>query len=64
MVPVVPAAPIGIMTIYNADGDHRRCRSPCGVVTADVMMMMAGKKGGEATARRRQGDGEALARRQ
>jgi hypothetical protein len=49
---VVAAAPIGIMT-YGADGDHHRRRCPRGVATADVMMTMAGKRGGKATARQR-----------
>ena len=55
------AAPIGIMT-YGADGDHRRRRCPRGAATADVMMTMAGKRGGEATARQRRGNGEATTR--
>ena len=51
MALVVAAAPIGIMTTYDADGDHR-CRCyPCEVATADVMMTMAGKKGGKVTAK-------------
>jgi len=58
MALVVAAAPIGITT-YDADGDHRCHRCPPGVVTADVMMTMAGEWG----ARRRQGDGEAMVRR-
>jgi hypothetical protein len=47
---VVAAAPVGITT-YDADGDCRRC--PCGAATADVdvMIMMAGERGGEAMAR-------------
>ena len=53
---VVAAALVGITT-YDADGNRRRRRCPCGVVTADVMMTMVGKRGGEATARRRRGDG-------
>ena len=52
---VVAAAPIGIMT-YDADGDHHHRRCHCGVVTADVMMTMAGKMGDEMTVRRRRGD--------
>ena len=58
---VVAAASVGITT-YDADGD-RRCR-PRGVATVDVdvMMTMAGKRGGEATARQWRGDGEATAR--
>ncbi len=51
---VVAAAPVGITT-YDADGDRRRHRCPRGAATADVMMMMAGERGGEATARRRRG---------
>jgi hypothetical protein len=60
---VVAAEPIGIMT-YNADGNLRCRRCPCGEATADVMMTMAGEKGGEAMARRRRGDGEATSTRQ
>ena len=49
---------------YDADGDRRRRRCPRGAATdVDVMMTMAGERGGEATARRRRGDGEAMARR-
>jgi hypothetical protein len=64
---VVAAAPVGITT-YDADGDRRRRRCPRGAATdVDVMMTMAGERGGrgdgEATARRRRGDGEATARR-
>jgi hypothetical protein len=59
---VVAAEPIGITT-YDAGGDHRHHRCPCGVAMADVMMIMAGEKGGEAMVRRRRGDGEATARR-
>ena len=51
---VVAAAPVGIMT-YDADGDHRHRRCPCGAATAGVMMTMAGKRGGEVKARRRRG---------
>ena len=58
---VVAAAPVGIRT-YDADGDRRRHRCPRGAATADVMMTMAGKRGGEATARQRRGNGEATAR--
>jgi hypothetical protein len=43
---------------YDADGDHHRRRCPRGAVTADVMMTMAGERGGEAPARRQQGDGD------
>jgi hypothetical protein len=57
---VVAAAPVGIRT-YDADGDRRRHRCPRGAATADVMMTMAGKRGGEATARQRRGNGEATA---
>ena len=57
---VVAAALVGIR-IYNANGDRHRHRCPCGVVTADVMLTMAGERGGEVTARRRRGDGEATA---
>ncbi len=53
MASVVAAAPIGIMMTYDADGDHRCRRYPCEVATADVMMTMAGKKGGEAMAKER-----------
>jgi hypothetical protein len=60
---VVAAAPVGITT-YDADGDRRRRRCPRGAATdVDVMMTMAGKRGGEAMARRWRGDGEATARR-
>ena len=63
---VVAAAPVGITT-YDADGDRRRRHCPRGAATADVMMTMAGERGGrgdgEATARRRRGEGEATARR-
>jgi hypothetical protein len=59
---VVAAAPVGITT-YNADGDRRCRRCPCGVATdVDVMMTMAGERGGKATARQRRGDGEASTR--
>jgi hypothetical protein len=47
---------------YDADGDHRRRCCPRGVATVDVMMTMAGERGGEATARRWQGDGKATTR--
>ena len=47
---MVAAALVGITT-YDADGDRRRRRCPCGAATDDVMMTMAGEKGGEATAR-------------
>ena len=60
---VVAAAPIGITTTYDANGDHRRRRYPHGAVMSDVMMTMVGKKGGEVTGRRQQGNGEATARR-
>ncbi len=54
---VVAAAPVGITT-YDANGDRRRRRCPRGVATdVDVMMTMAGERGGR-------GDGEATARRQ
>jgi hypothetical protein len=36
---------------YDAKGDCCRCCCPRGAATADVMMMMAGERGGEATAR-------------
>ena len=55
---VVAAAPVGVTT-YNADGDRRRRRCPRWTVTADVMMTMAGERGGETTARRCRGNGEA-----
>ena len=59
--PPVPLI-IGIMT-YDADGD-RRCRCcPRGAETADVMMTMAGERGGEATVRRRRGDSKATRQR-
>ena len=58
---MVAAAPVGITT-YDADGDRRRRRCPRGAATADVMMTMVGERGGEATARRRRGDGEATTR--
>ena len=47
---VVAAALVGITT-YDADGDRRCRRCPRGSATADVMMMMSGKRGGEAMAR-------------
>ena len=59
---VVAAALVGITT-YDADGNCRCCRCPRGAATADVMMMMAGERGGKATARRRGGNGEATGRR-
>ena len=46
------------ITTYDADGDHRRRHCPRGAATADVMMTMAGKRGGEAIARQRRGDGD------
>jgi hypothetical protein len=52
MAPVVAAAPVGITT-YDADGDRRCRRCPRGAATADVMMTMAGERGGEAMARQR-----------
>jgi hypothetical protein len=56
---VVAAAPVGIMT-NDADGDRRRRRCPRGAATdVDVMMTMAGKRGGKATARRVQGNDNA-----
>ncbi len=58
---MVAAALVGITT-YDADGDRRRRRCPCGAATADVMMTMAGERGGEVTARRRRGDGKATTR--
>jgi hypothetical protein len=61
MASVMTAVPVGITT-YNADGNCRRRRCPRGAATADVMMTMAGERGGEAMARRRQGDGEATTR--
>ncbi len=39
-----------------------RCRWPRGAVTADVMMTIAGDRGGKATARQRRGDGKATVR--
>ena len=49
---VVAAEPIGITT-YDADGDHRRRRCPCGA---------AAKRGdGEATTKHRRGNKEAKA---
>jgi hypothetical protein len=60
---VVAAAPVGITT-YDADGDRLRPRCPRGSATADVMMTMAGERGGEATARRRRGDYETTTRQQ
>ena len=57
---VVAAAPVGI-TAYDADGDRRRRRCPRGAAMGDVMMTMAGKRGGEVTARQQRGDGEATA---
>jgi hypothetical protein len=38
------------------------CVYTCGVATADVMMTMAGKKGGEAMARHQRGNGKVTAR--
>ena len=58
---VVAAARIGIMT-YDTNGDHRCRRCPHGAATADVMITMTGKTGGEATARQQRGNGEATAR--
>ena len=52
MAPVVAAAPVGITT-YDADGDRRCRRCPRGAAMADVMMTMAGERGGEAMARQR-----------
>ena len=49
---------------YDTDGDRRRHRCPRGAATTDVMMMMAGKRGGEVTARRQRGDGEVTTRQQ
>ena len=57
MALVVAAAPIGVTT-YDADGDRCHCCCPRGAATADVMMTMAGKRGGEATARQWRGDGD------
>ena len=54
---IVAAAPVGITT-YDANGDRRRRCCPREAATADVMMTMAGKRGGEAMARR----GKATAR--
>jgi len=48
---VVAAAPVEIAT-YDADGDRRCHHCPRGAATVDVMMTMAGKRGGKATARR------------
>jgi len=48
-------------TTYDANGDRRRHCCPHGVAMADVMMTMAGERGGQAMVRR--GDGEATARR-
>jgi hypothetical protein len=62
MALVVAAAPIGITTTYDTDGDHRCRRYPCEVATADVMMTMAGKQGGEAMARHQRGNGKVTAR--
>ena len=47
---VVAAAPVGI-TAYDFDGDCRRRRCPRGAAMVDVMMTMAGERGGEVTAR-------------
>jgi len=58
---VVAAAPVGIMT-YDADGDRRRRCCPRAASTSDVLMTMAGERGGEATARRRRGNGEVTTR--
>ena len=61
-VSVVAAAPVGITT-YDADGDrHHRC-CPRGAATADVIMTMAGERGGKATTWRWRGNGEAMVRR-
>ena len=57
---VVAAPPVGI-TAYDADGDRRRRRCPRGAAIVDVMMTMAGERGGEVTARRRRGDGDGKA---
>ena len=58
----VEAAALVGMTTYDADGDRRCRRCPRGAATVDVMMTMAGKRGGEATARRWRGDGEVTTR--
>ena len=58
---VVAAAPVGITT-YDADGDRRRRRCPLRAETADMMMTMASKRGGKATARQWRGDGKATTR--
>ena len=60
---VVAAALVGITT-YDADGARHHHRCPRGAATADVMMMMAGERGGEATARQRRGNDEATTRQQ
>ena len=57
---MVAAAPVGI-TAYYADGDRRRRHCPRGAAMVDVMMTMVGERGGEVTARRQRGDGEATA---
>ena len=43
------------------DGDRPRRHCPRGVAMADVMMTMAGKRGGKATARQWRGNGKATA---
>jgi len=63
----VAAARVGITT-YDADGDCRRRCCPRGVATADMMMTMAGERGGrgigKATARQWQGDYKTTMRQQ
>ena len=59
---VVAAAPVGI-TAYDADGDCPRHCCPRGAAMVDVMMTMAGERGGEVTARQQRSGGKATARR-
>ena len=47
---VVAAAPVGIRT-YDADDDRHHHCCPHGAAMLDVMMTMAGERGGEAMAR-------------
>ncbi len=66
---MVAAAPVGITTC-DADGEFRRRRCPRGAATAevDVMMTMAGERGGrgngEAAMRQRRGEYKATTRQQ
>ena len=57
------AAALAGITTYDADGDRRRRHCPCGAAAdVDMMMTMAGERGGEATARQRRGEYKATTR--